>query len=235
MSLGRFIFSTLFLAVLVAFFGLGVAALLKGNEFTNNNVEFVLGNEISYCAISGWYYLGQDAIDNDQPSTNNYPMRTYDENSEISSKTINESPFPRWEIGETLMVYDEEDNSNNIDVIKFVVVVENKNMELPLSISLTGVGINETTDKNNQKTSLCYTKVQYIINDNTTVMYDNESNISNAKCERVGRMLNINNMAEVGVDEMVRMEIIFTRNTASESFEILNNFSFQITAIENAQ
>ena len=64
------------------------------------------------------------------------------------------------------------------------------------------------------------------------VVFDNENNVSNSKCERIGRVLNVNDMLLLQVDDKVRIELTFTRNTRSESFDIVNNFSLLITAVE---
>ena len=232
MGIRKLLFSIVFLVVLVAFFGIGIFAIIRGNDYTNNNITFELLNELAYSSVEGWYYLGQDAIDSNL-ATNHYEKFTYEENDELGAKTIEETTFPRWDIGESLLVYDDGTNITDIDVAKFVIAIENKNATLPLSVSLKGVGINETTSTSRGE-NLCFTKIQYTMDGQTRVMYNNDAEniVVDSKCEKVGKTISINNMAQLSVNGSIRIEILFTRNTRSESFEIMNNFSVQMMAVE---
>ena len=232
MSVRKIVFSTIFLVVLVAFFGIGIFTLLKGDEYKNNEVVFEIKNELAYSSIEGWCYVGQEAIDNNQP-TNHYEKTTYEQSDEYYSKTL-DSAFPRWDVGESLMVFnDGEDGEEyqDIDIIKFVIEVENKNNELPLRVSLKNVGINEN-NSSSRRTNLCYTKIEYTINLDNVLVYDNEQSFANSKCEKVGNVINVNDMADLSVGEKITIAITFTRNTRSESFEIVNNFTLQLGTIE---
>ena len=230
MSIRKLVFSTIFLVVLIAFFGVGIISILKGNEYTNNDIMFEIVNEVAYSSIEGWYYLGQDAINNNQP-TSHYEKVVYEQTDEYSAETADQTGFPKWDIGESLMEYDDGTNPKDIDIVKIVIEVENRNKEIPITLSLKNVGVHETTISG-EKTSLCYTRVEYAIDNNNEVVYDNQTDTTNEKCERVGRVLNVNGMLDLPVNKKARVIITFTRNTRSETFEIVNNFTLQLTAEE---
>lgn len=237
MNVKKVVIYSVIAVILVVFAGAGVFTLIKNQEFTNNDISFVLENKLAYCTIQGWYYLGTDAI-NSETSTSTYDKVTYDISDELSAKTNEDAIFPRWDVGDSVLIYNDDDEENIIDVsvVKFVVLIENKNLEMPLSVSIRDIGISEQEfDGEDTNGILCFTRAEYYYGgtQGRYTVFDNQRKIANSKCDRInGQTLNITDMVEIPVDDSVFIELTFTRNTRSQTFSLTNNFTFSLRAIE---
>lgn len=228
------VFFSIIALIMIGFIIVGTISIVKKQHYTNNDVTFKLEKDLAYCTIDGKYYYGKSAINSNSP-TKVYHA-TYSQVEEFSNKTDEENLFYGWNVGESRFIVDDTYGAkNDVDRLMFTFTITNLNKELPLKISLKDVGANQTTVYEQGEpviTNLCYTKVQYHLGeDEPEVLFDNENNINLEYFDASKSVVNLNDFVIVPVGSYVYVEMLFVRHTKSQSFNLRNNFVFDITAV----
>lgn len=228
----------------VVFAGLavaGVLAVVKGNDYTNNAVNFDIEYNYAYCNIEGNYYEGR--IDQENGSVIYWEAAdpysaSYKYEDEYSSKSDLENTFKKWNIGESTFMFDPNDDSNNIDVLKYVITIENLNPDRPLEVGISGVAVDEESsyDASGHKVvnNKCYTSIEYSIDEGETVVAFNNDvdNQAGYSLYRSGETtVEVEDLATIPVGSKLTVEIKFTRTQKSKSIYLVNNFSFTISGV----
>lgn len=220
----RIVVYSIFLGLLTVLTCFGLFTLILNPNYTNNNVTFTVKNDEAYFQVVGKYYYGEVA----EP-TNTYTAKYIQEDVYKGEDTTIEA----WDIGESVFVRDDQKPEENKMVLKYVLVITNKNRERNLSVKLNNVAVH--------KDKYFLTKIEY---DNDVVFYntnkegESQVGMSYYKPNDLPNAVNIDNAKILSKDDnsssinnSFTVTITMLLNTRTKPFNIANNFNFVLESV----
>lgn len=218
----RVIFYSIILLVLVVFVGVGVIGFISKDTYKNNNITFVVDSLKAYSRIQGKYYY------NGQELTNKAYDEKYTEEDEYSKDGT--KSFKQWDIGESAFT-----GETNTETFSYEITITNLNREHALAITLSDVAVGEDLVYS-QKEVYFYTTIAYQLSGQSSqVMFSNvEGQEINYSLFTLGtKKVAISTPQQIGVNQSLTITIQIQRKTKVNSFDFVNNFKINLSALEN--
>ncbi len=229
----KIIIYSVILLLFVTFIGIGAVALITGQNYNNNNVDFNLENETAYCEITGKVFVGQNAINSNTPYKEY--SDSYTERDHFSSTT---NVIDGWSVGPINFVDGEGDPELEVDVIRFVITIKNINdtndaNNIALGVSVSDVAVHEIIE-NNKVNNYFYTKITYKIDDGEEIIKFNNGPEETVKTPYVSghNVVNIANIQEVSENSTLQILLEYRRNTKTKDINAVNNIKINISGIQ---
>lgn len=224
----RIVVYGVFLGLLTILTCFGLFTLILSPKYTNNNVTFTVKNDEAFFQVVGKYYYGEV-----EEPTLSYEAKYTQEELYDGKYTGEDTTIEAWDIGESVFVRDEQNPEGNKMVLKYVLVITNKNRERNLSVKLNNVAVH--------KDKYFLTKIEY---DNDVVFYNTnregeiQVGMSYYKPNESLNSVNIDNAKILGkdnnsssVNNSFTVTITMILNTRTKPFNIANNFNFVLESV----
>lgn len=228
----KIIIYSVILLLFVTFVGVGAVALVTGQNYNNNNVDFNLENETAYCEITGKVFVGQNAINSNTPYKEYSDSYTEQDYFSSTPKVID-----AWSVGPINFVDGEGDSELEVDIIRFVITIKNINdvndaKDIALGVSLSDVAVHEIVENNNVN-NYFYTKITYKIDDGDEIIKFNNGPEETVKTPYVSghSVVNIANIQEVPENSTLKIVLEYKRNTKTKDINAVNNIKVNISGI----